>query len=102
MLETVDVAVLSIANYIRLTRERSLLKGDRITREWMSFGAFPILAARLEKYVYEGKNPGREPILNERQIEDIRAKYTGCEKPDGASGQKAAWKTCMDETSQSP
>jgi hypothetical protein len=105
MIEAFDyITLLSISNYLQLTRDRD----RRISREWYMSGALFDLVEVVERYVFEGRNSAmtyanlldrhgsgleNSPILRPAEIEAIRNKRTRCDQPAETSPDD--WRRCL-------
>jgi hypothetical protein len=104
MIEAFDhMTVLSISNYLLLTRE-----GERkISREWTMYGALVDLVEVIEKHVFEGRNSAvayaglldtkghaldNQPKLGPGEIAAIRNKRTRCDAVEDTASD--GWKRC--------
>ena len=104
MIEAFDhTTVLSISNYLLLTRTRE----RKISREWTMHGALVDLVEVIEKHVFEGRNSAMtyarlldtrgtaldaEPELKPDEIAAIRNKRTRCDAVEDATSD--GWKRC--------
>ena len=105
MIEAFDhMTLLSVSNYLLLTRDRD----RRISREWTMSGALVDLVELIEKYVFESrssaviyaamldaKGPAIEnaPTIRPAEIEAMRNKSTPCDRPEEATSD--AWRRCV-------
>jgi Tfp pilus assembly protein PilE len=104
MIEAFDhMTLLSVSNYLLLTRDRD----RKISREWTMSGALVDLVELIEKYVFESrssaaayaaqldaKGPSVEnaPTLRPAEISAMRNKQTRCDRPEEATSD--AWRRC--------
>jgi hypothetical protein len=109
MIEAFDhMTVLSISNYLLLTRDRD----HKISREWTMHGALVDLVEVVEKHVFEGRRSAiayaevldtkgsvldNQPALKPAEIDAIRNKSTRCQKPADATEEAASsnWRRCI-------
>jgi hypothetical protein len=106
MIEAFDyITLLSISNYLLLTRDRE----RNVSREWYMSGALVDLVELVEQYAFEGRQSAMiyatrldrkeadvENVvsLSPAEIEAIRSKRTRCDQPPTEETSSENWRHC--------